>query len=106
MTCGSDGRGSGTASGTAAPLYCALSPASPREFAADASVRGGGAPLAYGPPLVDAVGIAVTAALGALGGWFAGPAADAIATPRYGPDAPGHDPEDLELAPLPRPSTQ
>jgi prepilin signal peptidase PulO-like enzyme (type II secretory pathway) len=47
---------------------------------------------------VGAVGIIVAAFLGALAGLTVGPAADAIATPRYGPDSEGHDPEDQELA--------
>lgn len=48
--------------------------------------------------------LAATAA-GAGAGWLVGPVADAIATPRYGPGAAGHDPEDLELALLPAPTT-
>jgi len=36
----------------------------------------------------------------------AGPAADAVATRRYGPGAPGHDPEDLELALLAAPTSR
>lgn len=48
----------------------------------------------------------VTAVVGAGAGWFAGSAADAIATPRYGPGAEGHDPEDLELALLDAPTTR
>lgn len=54
---------------------------------------------------MDALGVAVAAVAGALGGWFAGPVADAVAAPRYGPDAEGHDPEDLALAPLAVPTT-
>ena len=86
--------------------FIALLPAGSVRVDVIACVRGCARGLAYGPPLVDAVGIALTAGLGALGGWFAAPAADAIATPRYGPDAPGHDPEDLELAPLAAPTTR
>jgi len=54
---------------------------------------------------VDAVGIVVTAAVGAAGGWLAGPVADRVAGPRYGPDAPDHDAEDLELAPVRAPTS-
>jgi leader peptidase (prepilin peptidase)/N-methyltransferase len=54
---------------------------------------------------VDAVGVAVAAALGAIAGWFAGPVADIVAGPRYGPDAEAHDPEDHALAPLEAPTT-
>jgi leader peptidase (prepilin peptidase)/N-methyltransferase len=49
---------------------------------------------------VDVVGVAVAAAIGLGGGWLAGPIADRLAIPRYGPDSPDHDPEDLELAPM------
>jgi leader peptidase (prepilin peptidase) / N-methyltransferase len=54
---------------------------------------------------VDAVGVAVATAVGAVAGWFAGPVADAVAGPRYGPDAEAHDPEDHALAPLEAPTT-
>jgi leader peptidase (prepilin peptidase)/N-methyltransferase len=47
---------------------------------------------------VGTVGIVVAAFLGALAGLTVGSVADAVAAPRYGPGAPGHDPEDLELA--------
>jgi prepilin signal peptidase PulO-like enzyme (type II secretory pathway) len=47
---------------------------------------------------VGAVGIVVAAFVGALAGLTVGTVADAIATPRYGPDSEGHDPEDQALA--------
>ncbi len=53
---------------------------------------------------MDGAAIVTTALAGLIAGVFAGPVADAIATPRYGPDAPGHDPDDRELAPLPAPT--
>jgi leader peptidase (prepilin peptidase)/N-methyltransferase len=45
-------------------------------------------------------------AVGAAAGWLVGPTVDAIAVARYGPDSPGYDPEDLELALLPAPTTR
>jgi len=47
---------------------------------------------------MGSVGIVVAAVVGALAGLTVGPVADRIAGPRYGPDAEGHDPEDLALA--------
>ena len=44
-------------------------------------------------------------ALGLPAGWLAALLADRIATVRYAEGAPGHDPEDLELAPLAAPSS-
>lgn len=51
------------------------------------------------------VGIVVAAVVGALAGLSVGPAADAIATRRYGPDSEGHDPDDLALALLAAPTS-
>lgn len=50
-------------------------------------------------------GILVAAVVGALAGLTVGPAADAIATRRYGPDSDGHDPDDLALALVDAPTT-
>lgn len=55
---------------------------------------------------MDVLSLAVAAIVGAGTGYAAPLAADAVATPRYGAGAEGHDPEDLELAPLRAPSTQ
>ena len=51
------------------------------------------------------VGVALAAAAGAVAGWAVGPAADRIATPRYGAGSPGDDPEDRELALLAAPTS-
>jgi leader peptidase (prepilin peptidase)/N-methyltransferase len=47
---------------------------------------------------MGSVGIVVAALVGALAGLSVGPVADRVAGPRYGPDAEGHDPEDMALA--------
>ena len=47
----------------------------------------------------------VAAAAGAVGGLVAGPVADRVGAALYGPGTPGHDPDDLELAPLSTPTT-
>lgn len=52
-----------------------------------------------------AAGIVVAAVVGAVAGLTVGPAADRIATHRYGTGSEGHDPEDLELALLDAPTT-
>lgn len=55
---------------------------------------------------MDALGVLIAAVVGAAAGWFAGPVADRVATPRYGPDSEAHDPEDLALAPLQAPTSR
>lgn len=52
------------------------------------------------------LGVVLATGLGAVAGLSVGAAADAIATPRYGPGAPGHDPEDLALALAAAPTTR
>lgn len=51
------------------------------------------------------VGIVIAAFVGALAGLTVSSAADRIATARYGPGAPGHDPDDLALALIPAPTS-
>ena len=55
---------------------------------------------------MDPLGVVVAAVVGAAAGWAVGPAADRVATPRYGPGSPGHDPEDLALALLSTPTSR
>ena len=52
---------------------------------------------------MDGSVVVLATVVGGLAGWLAAPTADAIAIPRYGPDAEGHDPEDLALAPMASP---
>lgn len=54
---------------------------------------------------MDGTAIAVAAVVGAAAGFLAPRVADAVATPRYGPGAEGHDPDDVALAPLAAPSS-
>lgn len=54
---------------------------------------------------MDGAGVLVAAAIGVIGGGLAGPVADRVGRSLYGPGTPGHDPEDLELAPLPAPTS-
>ena len=54
---------------------------------------------------MDGSVVALATLVGAAMGPLAGTVADIVATPRYGVDAEGHDPEDAELAPLTPPTT-
>ena len=54
---------------------------------------------------MDAVAVAVAAAVGVLGGVGAARLADAVGQARYGPGTAGHDPEDAALAPLEAPTS-
>jgi leader peptidase (prepilin peptidase)/N-methyltransferase len=54
---------------------------------------------------VDAVAVAVAAALGAAGGELSGRLADVVGSRRYGPGSRGYDPDDAALAPLHPPTT-
>jgi leader peptidase (prepilin peptidase)/N-methyltransferase len=54
---------------------------------------------------VDWLGVYVAAGAGFLAGRWVPAWAATVAAPRYGAEAPGHDPEDLELAPVGLPTS-
>ena len=54
---------------------------------------------------MDGAAVAIATGIGLVAGFFAAPYADWLARPRYAPGAPGHDPEDHELAPLAAPAS-